>query len=280
MVHKDFFKITGIYTLGILVTFMACWMLLGVALPDAHLDLLTTLTTAFGVNLPNDMPLNMDTEARMAAVVLIIAALSIGLVILNVFFSAIITARFIRPRVELVLSQRGVLSTAWNPNMPYVLVRMSNFYPADLVDVRLNIALSVEEVHIINGQPDTFRSYFPIEQFTPQHILVMEQKMPWSIAVPGDALLANSRTRAYPFRPGKVIVDSIAKEGMKPATVKRSLQILIQGTDARTYSHFVIQKNILIDSQEGVNYTLHLHKGIFKSLPLRIAAPTDLEQYA
>lgn len=280
MVHKDFFKITGLYTVGIVITFLASWMLLGLALPDAHLDLLTTLTTAFGVNLPNDMPLNMNTEARMAAVVIIISLLSIGLVILNVFFSAVITARFIRPRVELVLSTRGVLSTAWNPDMPYVLVRMSNFYPADLVDVKLDIAMSVEETHIINGQPDTFRSYFPIHQFTPQHILVMEQRMPWSIAVPGDVLLENSKIRAYPFRPGKVIVDSITKASTKPASIKRSLQILIQGTDARTYSHFVIQQKIEIDSQEGNNYTLHLHRGIFKSLPLRIEKREELEQYA
>lgn len=279
MFHKDFFKITALYTLGIIITFGGCWMLLGMALPDAHLDVLTTLTTAFGVNLPNDMPLNLNTQTRTAAVVLIIALLSIGLVIMNVFFSAVITARFIRPRVALVLSSRGVLSTAWNPAMPYVLVRMSNFYPADLVDVTLAIVLTVEETHIVNGQPDTFRTYFPIEQFTPQRILVMEQRMPWSIAVPGDMLLANSKTRNYPFRPGKIIVDSFAKDS-KPASIKRGLQILIQGTDARSYSHFVIHKNIQIDEQEGQNYKLHLHKGIFKSLPLRIEDQGELEQYA
>ncbi|HYD17626.1 MAG TPA: hypothetical protein VEF76_04010 [Patescibacteria group bacterium] len=280
MFHRDFFKITALYTFGIVVTLGACWMMLGLALPDAKLDLLQTITSAFGINLPNNMPLDMSDEARLAAVVMIIAMMSIGLVILNVFFSAVITARFIRPRVDLVLSKRGVLSTVWNASMPYVLVRMSNFYPADLVDVSLNIALTVEETHVINGTPDTFRTYFTIEQFTPQRILVMEQKMPWSIAVPGDILLSNSKTRAYPFRPGKVIVDSIAKEGMKPATVKRSLQILIQGTDARSYSHFVIHKNIAIDEQDGQNYTLHLHRGVFKSLPLQISDAAQLEQYA
>ena len=278
MVHRDFFKITGLYTLGIIATFAGCWLLLGAALPDAHLDLLTTLTTAFGVNLPNDMPLNMNTEARTAAVVFIIALLSIGLVVLNVFFSAIITARFIRPRVALILSERGVLSTTWNAMSPYVLVRMSNFYQADLVDVTLNISLTVEETHTINGEKDQFRTYFPIEEFTPKHVLVMEQRMPWSIAVPADVLLSNSKSRNYPFRPGKVIVDSIS-QGKRPDFIRRTLQILIQGTDARSYSHFVIHKNIVIDEQEGRNYTLLLHKGSFKSLPLRIEDPELLEQY-
>ena len=280
MFQRDFFKITALYTVGIIVTLCACWLLLGIALPDAKLDVLQTLTSVFGINLPNDMPLNLDTEARIASVVMIIAVMSIGLVILNVFFSAVITARFIRPRVDLILSKRGVLSTQWNAAMPYVLVRMSNFYPADLVDVTLAIALTVEETHIVEGKEDTFRTYFTIEQFTPQRVLVMEQRMPWTIAVPGDILLSNSKTRAYPFRPGKAIVDSVAKEGVRPARVRRCLQILIQGTDARSYSHFVIHKNIFVDEQDGMDYKLLLHKGIFKSLPMRITERGELEQYA
>lgn len=279
MIQRDFFKITGLYTVGIIITFFLCWMLLGVAVPEAKLNLVQTLTTAFGVNIPENMPITSGTQARTALVILILSALSIGLVVLNVFFSAVITARFIRPRVNLVTSERGVLSTTWNPAMPYVLVRMSNFYAADLVDVVVNLSLTVEETHLINGQPDTFRTYFPLENYTPHRILVMEQRMPWSIAVPGDALLANSKRKDYAFRPGSLITDSITKGGT-PATIRRELQILIQGTDARSYSHFVIHKNIVIDEQNGQDYKLHLHRGSFKSLPLRIAQPEDIEQYA
>jgi len=278
MFQKDFFKITALYTAGILATFYVCWTALRLALPEAHLDLLQTLTTAFGINLPNNMPLDMSTEAKTAAVVSIITVLSIGLVVLNVFFGAVVTARFIRPRVNLVTSQRGVLSTSWNALSPYVLIRMSNFYVADLVDVTLSIALTVEETHIVNGQKDQFRTYFPVEEFTPKHILVMEQKMPWSIAVPADTVLSNSKTRAYAFQPGKPITESILP-GQKPEHTKRSLQILIQGTDARSYSHFVIQKTVPIDEQQGADYTLYLHKGAFKSLPLRIEDAGELEQY-
>jgi hypothetical protein len=195
-----------------------------------------------------------------------------------VFFSAIITARFIRPRVNLITSERGVLSTTWNAEMPYVLVRMSNFYSSDLVDVKLDAVLAVEETRIIDGKEDEFRSYMPIESFTPRHILVMSQKMPWSIAVPGDMYVGNSLNKSYHFRPGKPITQSFTP-GRKAHKVKRTLQVLIQGTDAHTYSSFVIQREILIDSQDGDNYTLHLHKGAFKSLPLHITDPADLEQY-
>lgn len=280
MFQRDFYKITAIYTLGIIITFGVCWVLLLLAIPDSGLDIITTLTTAFGVNLPNDMPIDLSTRFRTAAVIFIIAVLSIGLVILNVFFSAIITARFIRPRVALLLSHGGVLSTTWNTTWPYALVRMANFYKADLVNVEVDVSLLVEETHIVDGKPDFFRTYFPVEQYTPKRILVMEQRMPWSIAVHAESILSNSRAPRYPFRPGRAIVDSIAREGLQPAQVKRTLQILIQGTDARTYSSFVIHRNLVVDEQDGQNYTLHLHRGSFKSLPLRITDPDDLEKFA
>lgn len=279
MVQKDFFKITGLYTTAIIIIFYVCWMMLEAALPDAHLNIVQTLTSAFGINLPNDMPLNMQTEARTAAVVFIIFILSVGLVVLNVFFSAIITARFIRPRVNLVTSSRGVLSATWNPDTPYVLVRMSNFYPADLVDVKLDAVLMVEETRLIDGKEDEFRSYMPIDSFTPRHILVMAQRMPWSIAVPADMYVGNSLNKNYHFRPGMPITQSFTP-GRSAKNVRRTLQVLIQGTDARTYSSFVINREILIDEQTGGTYTLHLHKGSFKSLPLHIEDKADLEKFA
>jgi len=213
----------------------------------------------------------------MFFVVLIIAGLSIALIVLNVFFSAVITARFIRPKVRLLTSSRGVLSTTWNPTTPYMLVRMSNFYGSDLVDVNINVVMTVEEVRQSGAGTEQFMCYLPVQDFTPQRILVMEQRTPWSLAVPADILLGNSMTKNYHFKPGKPILASFSA-GKKIISVKRTLQILIQGTDARSYSHFVIHRRILIDEQDGNKYTLHLHKGSFKSLPLRIEDANDLEQ--
>src|SRR6218665_1727762 len=112
MFQKDFFKLTALYTVGVILIFYVCWTVLQFVLPEARLDLVQTLSTAFGINLPNDMDLSSaESEGRMFSVVLVIAALSIGLILLNVFFSAVITARFIRPKVRLLTSSRGVLST-------------------------------------------------------------------------------------------------------------------------------------------------------------------------
>lgn len=278
MFQKDFFKLTALYTVGVILIFYFCWTVLQLVLPEARLDLVQTLSTAFGINLPNDMDLtSAETEGRMFSVVLIIAALSIGLILLNVFFSAVITARFIRPKVKLLTSSRGVLSTTWNPANPYMLVRMSNFYQADLVDVTVNVVLTVEEVRASGAATEQFLCYLPVHDFTPQRVLVMERRTPWSIAVPADILLGNSLTKNYHFKPGKPIVASFSA-GKKIISVKRSLQILIQGTDTQSYSHFVIHRRIPIDEQDGTKYTLHLHKGSFKSLPMRIEDPSDLEQ--
>ena len=278
MFQKDFLKITVLYAVGIIFIFYLCWIALQATLPEAQLDLVQTLSTSFGINLPDDMPLQADTEMRMFSVVLIIAAMSIALIVLNVFFSAVITARFIRPRVRVLTSIKGVLSTTWNTSSPYMLVRLSNFHNTDLVDVTLNVVLTVEETRTTgNGlSTDQFLCYLPIQEFTPQRILVMEQRTPWSIAVPADILLSNSLTKNYHFKPGKPIVSSFSA-GKKVVAAKRTLQILIQGTDARSYSHFVIHRRIPIDEQNGNQYTLHLHKGAFKSLPMHIDDPGDLE---
>lgn len=103
--------------------------------------------------------------------------------------------------------------------------------------------------------------------------------MPWTIAVPADALLSNSLTKDYHFKPGEPIAHSFSA-GKKIKNVERSLQILIRGTDTSSYSQFVIHRKISIDSQVGDAYAMHLHRGSFKSLPLRISDKGDLELFA
>jgi hypothetical protein len=277
--HRDFFKLTAIYTLGVIVTFLACWEILLLCMPDtSRLDLLQTLTTAFGVTLPDNMPVTLGTLFRKSAVVFIILFLSLALAVLNVFFGAIITVRFIRPRVRLLTSDRGVLNATWNPELPYILLRMCNFHAADLADVQTNVVLMVEETRLENGQEEEVRSYLPVNDFTPQSITLMERRMPWSLAVPADSRLGNSMTKDYYFAPGKPITHFLSK-GKTVVSTRRFLEVLVQGTDLRSYSSFVLHRKIPVDEQKGDTYILRLHKGAFKSLPLTIQDPAELEQY-
>jgi hypothetical protein len=276
--NKDFFKITAVYTIGIIVAFTLIWALLDIVMPEANLNLVRALSTAFGINLPDDMMVGTQMGLKAAAVIVIISVLSIGLIVLNVYFGAIVTTHFIRPRVNLVTSTRGVLSTKWNAEKPYILMRLANFHHADLVNISINVVLTVQEIRSNGVKDEQFISYLPMQDFTPPRILVMSQNMPWTLAVCADASLSSSLTKNYAFKPGMPITKSFSP-GKKISYVKRTLEVLIEGTDLKSYASFVIHKKLLVDEQEGDKYTLHLHAGSFKSLPLHIDSASDLEQY-
>lgn len=273
---KDFLKITGLYILAVGLAFGLIWALLDIALPEANLNLIRALSTAFSINLPENMVAGDAADIKAFSVMFVIALLSLGLIVLNVFFGAVVTARFIHPRIELVTSAKGALSTTWNSGKPYILVRMANFHKADLADVHLSVVLTVEETRD-NGEE--FLCYLPVNDYTPPRVLVLAQKTPWSIAVPADAHLGNSITKDYHFAPGAPIEKSFAV-GKNAVAVRRTLEILIQGVDTRSHAPFVIHRKIAVDEQKNGQYTLHLHRGGFKSLPLRIEDAGALEQYA
>ena len=274
---KSFLKATALYIFCIVAVFYLIWIMLDFAVPDANVNLIRALSPTFGVQLPDDI-FGKTFNLKVAIVLIVVSFLSIGLIILNIYFGAVVTSSLIRPRVALITSTRGVLSTKWNALIPYVLIRMSNFHKADLVDVHLSVVLTVQEVRNNGIKNEQFMCYLPIENFTPPKILIMARKMPWTIAIPADALLSSSLTKDYNFKPGQPITKSFSP-GKTLASTKRTLEILIQGIDSHSYSNFVIHRKILIDEQQGDKYTLHLHSGAFKSLPLEISSIMELEQY-
>lgn len=274
---KDFLRITFIYTVGIIITYCLIWYLLQIALPDANLNIFKIIFTALGLDIPSDSINTTGIGIKTISVAIIISVLSLGLIILNVYFGAIVTAHFIRPKIDLKTSSCGVLSTKWNVERPHILIRVSNFHIADLVNVRINIVLAVQETRNDGIKSEDFIAFLPISNFTPPHILVMEPKMPWSIAIPVNTQLSNSLTKDYHFNPGEPIESSFSK-GKNLVRVKRTLEILIEGIDSKSFANFIIHRKIVIDEQSDNNYTLHLYRGAFKSLPLHIDSPNELEE--
>lgn len=272
--HRELLKLTALYAIGVVGVLYAMWALLAVALPEANLNVVKALANSFGIMLSDDIFDKAGTGFRAGSVIMIVFFMSVVLVILNVLFCALTTTLFIRPRVKLITSPFGVLSEAWNASMPYVLVRLSNFHGGVLTNVRLSVVLNVHETRD-NGEE--FVSALPVDHFTPQRILVMQPKMPWTIAVPGDATLSSSLTRNYHFKPGEPILKSFSP-AKKISRVERTLDILIEGSDSKSYSDFVIHRRVPVDTQDGEEYILHLHKGAFKSLPLHIDDPRLLEE--
>lgn len=276
---KSFWKITILYILGIAAAFATSWTLINISVPDSKFNLINALSTALGIYLPDNLAMKASFDIRTISVIIVISIISIFLILLNVYFGAIVTSYFIRPRINLAFSKFGVLSNKWNQDNIFILVRICNFNRSDLLNVRTNVMLSVEEsCKSDSGDEEKFIAYFPVHDFTPPHIMIMKKKMPWTIAVPSDVFLSNSRSTNYSFSPGNAILNSFSN-GKKLFSAKRTIEILIEGLDSKSYSNFIHHQSILVDEQVGDEYKLHLHRGAFKSLPLQIISPNELEQY-
>lgn len=276
---KRLYKILTIYLVGITAIFYLIWQLLDIALPEANINLLNALSTAFGIEVPDNI-MDNALDGRMIGIILLLSVLSVGLILLHVYFEATMTAHMINPEINIITSSRGALSYKWFSGVPYVLIRLSNFHKNELMDVKVDAVLTVEETRDIgNGQTEQFLCYLPIPDVTPKNVLVMKPRAPWSIAIHGDCRLSNSLTKDYHFKPGEPILHSFST-GKKLVGAKRHIEVMISGIEPKSYARFVQHRCIAIDEMNGDTYTLHLHAGEFKSLPMHVLSADDLERFA
>lgn len=266
------------YVAGLLVVFVSIWLLLGVALPEFKLNLMKAMSTAFGLDLPDNLVIEQTPTTML--VTMGVTFLAIMLLLIHVIFEAVVTERLINPSIDMVTSTRGALSSSWNPEQDFILIRMVSFHAAELLDVSVKAVLAVhEQFELDDGELDDFITYFPVTRMTPENVLVLSPRTPWSIAIPAELEYSNSRCAKYRLNAGKSPVKSF-RDGAKPVTVKRWFDILISGTEPRSYAKFVIHRRVEIDAQKRDGaYELALHKGDFKSLPLYVESKEDVEQY-
>ncbi len=281
--NAPFFKTVGLYLVAMATILALMWLALNAFSPGAGTDLIRGVAAILNIDIPDSM-VSSSATLRGAFFVSVLTLLGVMILIVHVVFEARVTEHLIVPKVNLVTSRRGAWSNSWAPGREHILVRLVNFQGGDLVDVDIACVVSVEEKNVgKDGDEDRFICYFPVpaEAVTPARALVLEDRAPWSISVPADVKLGNSLAQDYKLDLGKPIVDSFAKaKGRKLVSCKRKLEILIKGMDVDSYAGFVVLRRIDLDEQsEGGIYTLHLHKGAFKSLPLRVSSAADVEQY-
>lgn len=271
-------QIIGVYLLSLVSTLLAMWWALSWALPEQEgKNLITALSTSIRMNIPEDV---LVSEHSVGITVGVLTFLSMIITIINVYFTAFLTSHLIRPRIKLVTSERGVWTNRWDYIHHHILVRMVNFQGRDLVNVEVEAVLIVEEIREIDGKEEVFMCYLPIlEGLTPRKVLILNDRAPWSIAIPAKMKLSNSLTKDYPFEVGEDIVQSFS-HAKKLLACKRRIEVLIKGMDSKSYSTFIMRRSIDIDEQtlDG-EYILLLHKGGFKSLPLRVESESDIEKY-
>jgi len=261
-----------------LTTVLACmWLVLELALPNHEgSNLLRALSAAMKMEIPEEV---LEAGSTVGIVIFLLTVLSIVLTIINVSFTAFMTSHLITPKVKLVTSQKGVWTKRWDYVHEHILIRMVNFHGRDLVKVQVDAVLIVEEMRENDGKEELFMCYLPIENFTPRKVLILNDRAPWSIAIPALMTLSNSLTEDYYFHVGEPIKKSFSK-GKKLLSCKRHIEILIHGLESKAYSQFIIRKSIPIDEQSrDGEYSLLLHKGCFASLPMRVEAEGDIEQY-
>ncbi len=272
------FHIIGVYLISLMAILLAMWGLLEWALPHQEgQNLITAISTSIRMKIPDEV---LESQHSVGLAVIQLTVLSIGLTVMNVYFTAFLTSHLITPRVRLLTSKRGVWTNHWDYINYHILIRMVNFQGRDLVNVEVSAVLIVEEIRENEGVEEVFVCYLPIEEgLTPKKVLILNDRSPWSISIPAKMKLSNSLTKDYPFEVGEEVTQSFS-HGKKLICCKRRIEILIKGMDSKAYSTFIMRRTIDVDEEtRDQEYILHLHKGGFKSLPLRVEDENDIEQY-
>jgi hypothetical protein len=278
---KEIMKVFRNYVFIISTLFIFIWGLLSLVLPEMKAGLSNALATTIGFDIPETLTQN-SIEGLALLVIIVVSSLSVLILLVNVLFEAKVTAIVLNPEIDIYTSKKGCLSDTWDNKKEHILVRMLNFHQNDIVDLSVKAVVTVhEEIERQDGEREEFLCYFsiPAELIDPSEVLVLKSNIPWTIAIADDITLSNTLTSNYKMDLGEKITNAVLT-GNKLISVKRELELLIKGTDPVTRSIFSINRTIKLDEQDiKGNYTLHLHRGRFKSLPMHVKTKKEVEHY-
>lgn len=187
-------------------------------------------------------------------VMLILFAHAFSILVLNMIFQAVITAKLIKPAIDLRLSDGAVFHPRYGlTQTPHILFRLVNASAFDLHLVSLKAFLTVHDEH----PDDPARSmiyYFPVPDIDPLDIPVLRTLSPWIIAIPVGEPLSNSIVHGYEWR-------LPARAGSQPG--KRQLEVLVSGNETEASTSFLqaFKLNLEADGPHG------LMCGAFQALP-------------
>lgn len=187
-------------------------------------------------------------------VMAILFAQAFSILVLNMIFQAVITAKLIKPAIDLRLSDGAVFNPSYGlKQTPNILFRLINANPFDLHLISLKVFLTVHDAHP-EDPAQSMIYYFPVPDIDPQEIPVLRSHTPWIIAIPVDETLGNSIVRGYEWR-------LTGPTGSQPG--KRQLEVLVSGyeTEASTSFMQAFKLNLEADGANG------LICGAFQALP-------------
>ncbi len=279
LVNINMFKLFTYYILLIIFVSGTFLWIFQMMFPDISNNMQSALFSSFGLKVPQEV-LRGELTLSLVLVVSISVILSVMLILINIYFGAVITTKLIRPSINILTSKRGVLSTHWEKSgKPYILVRLINANKFDLVKVNITAVVTIEE-HVTHPEygNKTFIYFFSVTDMDPMNILILKSKSPWTIAIPADIKLSNSINDNYTME----INSPITKSAFPEYTLlyaKRKIEFLITGSEAESSSAFIDHEEVYIDEQNGDDYNLLLHEGRFQELDIVVNDPTEIEQY-
>lgn len=246
-----YIALVGIVTLAILSVYA---VLLPGTLAEGFGLLKRAVIASFNLSGYKDAAPTPFRDNPNLVVLAILFAHAFAILVLNMIFQAVITAKLIKPAIDLRLSDGAVFNPSYGlQQTPNILFRLINANPFDLHLISLKVFLTVHDKH----PEDPARSmiyYFPVPDIDPQEIPVLRSHTPWIIAIPVDAALGNSIVRDYEWRLTGPAGSQLGK---------RQLEVLVSGyeTEASTSFMRAFKLNLEADGPDG------LICGAFKSLP-------------
>ncbi len=243
--------LVGLVTLAILSVYA---LLLPGTLAEGYDLLKRAVIASFNLSGYKDAAPASFRENPNVVVMAILFAHAFAILVLNMIFQAVITAKLIKPAIDLRLSDGAVFNPAYGlKKTPHILFRLINANPFDLHLITVKAFLTV---HDENPQ-DPAQSmiyYFPVPEIDPREIPVLRSHTPWIIAIPVDAPLDNSIVRNYEWR---LTGPSGSQAG------KRQLEVLVSGYETEASTSFMRAFKLNLEA-EGQNA---LVCGAFQPLP-------------
>lgn len=242
MLFLAYVLLVGVVTLAILLVYV---LLLPGSAADGFGWLQRAVSASFSLGDYKEAAPSPFQDDPGIVVMVVLFAHAFSILVLNMIFQAVITAKLIKPAIDLRLSDGAVFNPSYGlKKQPHILFRLVNASPFDLHLVSLKAFLTVHDEH----REDPSKSmlyYFPVPDIDPIEIPVLRTRTPWIIAIPVDDDLSNSIVHDYAWR-----LTGLA--GSQPG--KRQLEILVSGNETGASTSFLLafKLNLEKDGQNGL----------------------------
>jgi hypothetical protein len=210
-------------------------------------------------SLPNTIKNKSDSS-----LLFVLFAHAFSVMVLNMLFQAVITAKLIKPKIDFRVSDGATYDPSYGRGKtPHVLFRLINACDFELHLVSLKVFLIVHDEESGDESSGATSYYFPVPDVDPKDIPVLYPMIPWIIAIPVGGTVGNSVINEYAWQLTR-------PTGSKPG--RRQLQVLVTGYEKEASTAFMEAVTLNLESV-GPHALIC---GVFQTLP-QVLNPKSLD---